>query len=38
MTIGKNASVTLQCEAKAAMLTTKWIAIKYHGDGHGVNT
>lgn len=32
------ANVTLQREVKAATYTTKWIAIKYHGDGRGVNT
>lgn len=30
--------MTLQTEVKAAAHTTKWIAIKYHGDDHGVNT
>lgn len=30
--------MTLQREVKAATYTTKWIAIKYHGDGRGVNT
>lgn len=30
--------MTLQREVKAATYTTKWIAIKYHGDGRDVNT